>query len=186
MDGSLTFRPLLRADLPLLRCWLAAEHVRRWWGKAAPSQEAMEAKYGPRIDGLAPTRMFIAEYDGQPAAMIQAYRHADYPDWDRDVAVPDAVGIDYLIGVPGLTGRGLGSRMLRAFSGMVLAEYPDAAVVVAVPQRDNRASCRALEKAGFRLIDERDLASDDPSDEGVSAIYGLRRNDQAPSREQVA
>jgi aminoglycoside 6'-N-acetyltransferase len=53
--------------------------------------------------------------------------------------------------------------------------YPDVVTVVAVPQADNRASRRALEKAGFRLLGERDLDSDDPSDEGISALYARAR-----------
>lgn len=50
---------------------------------------------------------------------------------------------------------------------------PGTWVLVAVPQRDNRASCKALEEAGFRLIDERDLESTDPLMRGsVPSIYG--------------
>jgi aminoglycoside 6'-N-acetyltransferase len=44
-----------------------------------------------------------------------------------------------------------------------------------VPQAANYASRRALEKAGFRLLDERQLDSDDPSDAGPSAIYARGR-----------
>jgi aminoglycoside 6'-N-acetyltransferase len=51
----------------------------------------------------------------------------------------------------------------------------DIDVIVAAPQADNRASHRALEKAGFPLADERQLDSDDPSDAGPSAIYTLTR-----------
>src|SRR5436309_11051192 len=43
------------------------------------------------------------------------------------------------------------------------------------PQADNYASRRALEKAGFTLLEERQLDSDDPSDAGPSAIYTLAR-----------
>ena len=52
---------------------------------------------------------------------------------------------------------------------------PDVDVIVVTPQAANRASCRALEKAGSTLAEVRHLASDDPLDAGPSAIYVLRR-----------
>lgn len=48
-------------------------------------------------------------------------------------------------------------------------------MIVTAPQADNYASRRALEKAGFTLLEERQLDSDDPSDDGPSAIYALMR-----------
>jgi hypothetical protein len=46
---------------------------------------------------------------------------------------------------------------------------------VTVPQAANYASRCALEKAGFALVGERKLDSDDPSDVGPSAVYALAR-----------
>jgi RimJ/RimL family protein N-acetyltransferase len=46
---------------------------------------------------------------------------------------------------------------------------------MAAPQADNHASRRALEKAGFTLLEERQLNSEDPSDSGPRAIYALTR-----------
>lgn len=172
---TLEFLPLTRNDFALLRRWLLTPHVREWW-RDEPTEQYVEQQYGPVVDGTDPTRAFTIRLDGVPIGLIQSYRHVDEPDWDRLVGVPDAAGIDYLIGAPEHCGRGVGTAVLAEFAKLVLDRYPDIATVVAAPQRDNRASCRALEKAGFTLLETRDLQSDDPSDFGVSAIYVLPRH----------
>jgi RimJ/RimL family protein N-acetyltransferase len=57
----------------------------------------------------------------------------------------------------------------------VFALYPDVKTVVSVPQQDNLASRRVLEKAGFTLVGERLLKTGDASDAGISAIYSYDR-----------
>jgi pantetheine-phosphate adenylyltransferase len=173
--GPVTVRPLSRDDLPRLRRWLAMPHVQAWWGSEPVTSADVERKYGPRADGIDPTLVFVIELAGQPVGIIQCYRHADHADWDRAVGVPAAAGIDYFIGEAAHCGRGVGSAAITGFAPQVFARYPDVAMVVAVPQAANYASRRALEKAGFSLIDERQLDSDDRSDEGPSAIYARGR-----------
>ncbi|RCV52964.1 GNAT family N-acetyltransferase [Marinitenerispora sediminis] len=173
--GSLTFRPLVRADFPLLLTWLRAPHVRAWWRGGPTTLDGVEREYGPQVDGTDPTRCFVLHLDGTPIGLFQCYRHADNPDWDRAVGVPAAAGLDYLIGEPDRCGAGIGSAAITAFTATMFGLYPEVDAIVSVPQRDNRPSCRVLEKAGFTLLEERLVDSDDPSDSGVSAIYALRR-----------
>jgi aminoglycoside 6'-N-acetyltransferase len=168
-------RPLRRDDFPLLHRWMAMPHVQAWWGGEPITPTDIERKYGPRADGAEPTLVFVIEHGGQPVGVIQCYRHADYADWDRAVGIPGAAGIDYLIGEAAHCGRGVGSAAIAGFAPRVFALYPDVTAIVAVPQAANHASRRALEKAGFSLIDERQLDSDDPSDTGPSAVYALNR-----------
>lgn len=172
---EIALRALTRADFPMLREWLGEPHVRAWWREPVPDAEGMERGYGPAIDGTDPARCWIILADGAPVGFIQGYRHADEPAWDRAVGIPDAAGLDYLIGPPDRTGQGIAPAAIRACAARLLDLHPDVATVVGVPQRDNRASCRALEKAGFVLVREADLESDDPSDSGVSAIYAYAR-----------
>lgn len=174
--GVLEFRLLVRSDFPLVLRWLSAPHVARWFRRPS-NAEAVEAKYGPRVDGAAPTRMFVILAGGIPAGLIQAYRLVDYPAWERALALgePHAGGIDYLIGEPELCGRGLGSSAVRAFTVRLFDADPELTAVVAAPQCANAASRRALEKAGYVLAAERDLDSADPGDDGPSAIYVARR-----------
>lgn len=55
---NLTFRPLTREDLPMLSGWLAAPHVHQW-SKQDPDPAAVEAKFGPEVDGAEPTELFV-------------------------------------------------------------------------------------------------------------------------------
>jgi aminoglycoside 6'-N-acetyltransferase len=173
--------------------------VARWWRE--PSDlAAVEATYGPLIDGSDPTEGFIATHEeqGKPFAFLQRYRLGDNPQWQRAIAVAlaeresggghadaargdpirDGAGIDYLIGDQTMTGRGLGRQMIDAFVGLTWDRYPDiTAVVVAVDQR-NEASWRALEGAAFLRTWAGELESDDPSDQGPHYLYVRRRSPQ--------
>ena len=179
VDGTgrdpVTIRPLSRDDFPLLRRWLAMPHVQAWWGSEPAEPADVDRKYGPRADGADPTRVFVIELPDQPIGIIQCYRHEDYADWDRAVGIPAAAGIDYLIGEPAHCGRGLGTAAITGLVPRVFGLYPEIAAIVAVPQAANQASRRALEKAGFSLVGERKLDSDDPSDADPSAVYALTR-----------
>ena len=170
----LGFRPLERADFPLLSEWLAAPHVATWW-REDPDPARIVAKYAPCVDGDEPTEIFVVEGDGEPIGLIQRYRIADYPDWERAVAVGsvprDAVGMDYLIGVESLVGRGLGPRIIDGFVVEAWSRYPDARAVVVDVLQANARSWRALEKAGFRRSWAGTIQSDDPSDDGPSYVY---------------
>ena len=142
------FRPMLRSDFPSVQRWFAQPHVARWWN-ADPELAAVEAKYGPRVDGDdRATSMWIVEIDGVPCGLLQHYRHADHPAHDAAVGVDDAVGIDFLLSEQ-VAGRGVGPRVLSAFADLALQGTPAASCCVATPAQENRRSWRALEKAGF-------------------------------------
>jgi RimJ/RimL family protein N-acetyltransferase len=106
--------------------------------------------------------------------MIQCYRHCDYPDCDKEIAIDNAIGIDYLIAAPDLTNQGVGTQAIKMMARMALTLFPQLHTVVASPHKDNIASCRALEKAGFTFVREAKLASAFPA-EGTSCIYEKRR-----------
>jgi len=189
---SISFRPLGRDDLALLAGWLARPHVMRWWRESADIA-AVEAAYGPLIDGTDPGEAFLALQDGQPVGYLQRYRLDDNPEWQRaiflalgdagetgdggetgetgETGVINAVGIDYLIGDETLTGHGLGPTMISHFVDHSWRRYPDIAAIAVGVQQGNRASWRALERAGFVRKWAGTLASDDPSDEGPSYVY---------------
>lgn len=141
------FRPMAEDDLPRLVTWFADPVVARWFGPPK-DQAAVEQKYGPRLRGDDPTEMWIGEYGGEPAAMLQCYRHVDHPETDAVVGVSEAVGIDYLLSAS-FRGRGLAGPLLAAFATHALARFRDCTVVVATPHEANAASCGALRAAGF-------------------------------------
>jgi aminoglycoside 6'-N-acetyltransferase len=174
----ISFRPLRRDDFVLLSGWLAAPHVKMWWRESSDI-DAIERRYGPVVDGIDPTEVFVIDGDGQPIGLIQRYRFADDPEWRDTISVAgtpsDAAGIDYLIGVEHLTGIGLGPEVIGAFLTDTWSRYLDIDTVVVDIQENNRRSWRALEKIGFRRSWTGTLTSDDPSDKGVNHVYVLLR-----------
>ena len=142
------FRLLRREDFASLALWFGEPHVAQWWNPDA-TLEGIEAKYGPRIDGVdAATTMWIIEIGGEAAGLAQHYRHADHPAHDAAVGIAQAVGIDYLLS-KAYAARGLGGHVLSTFAGFVLERVPEALSCVATPAQANRRSWRALEAAGF-------------------------------------
>ena len=183
---GLGFRPLTEDDLELVAAWLATPHVRAWW-RAPADIESVRAKYLPRIRGDEPTEVFVASLDGEPIGIIQRYRFLDHGSWAATIAAtehvfPGAAGIDYLIGDAARIGRGIGTAMIDRFSAQLFDELPDVDVIVVTPQADNRASCRALEGAGYEDVWHGRLDSDDPADDGPSAIYVRRRQQYLTER----
>lgn len=159
----------------MLSSWLGRDHVQQWWNDPS-TRDAVAAKYLPRIRGDEPTEVFVVSDGCADIGMIQRYRIADHPEWltilgavGFDAAA--AAGIDYLIGEPDRIGRGAGTEMIRAFTDELFTDLPDVSRVAVTPQAANIASCRVLEKAGYRLMWSGELDSDDPSDEGESALY---------------
>jgi aminoglycoside 6'-N-acetyltransferase len=173
----LSFRRLRREDFPLLSHWFRAPHVEPWW-REAHDLASIEERYGPAVDGVDPTELFVAELDEHPIGFLQWYCMVDNPSWLKTVEAAgvgaDAAGMDYLIGDATLVGKGLGPRMIRQFLDDVLPRYPAVASIALSVGQGNRRSWRALEKLGFRRVWEGDIVSDDPSDEGPSFIYVLK------------
>jgi aminoglycoside 6'-N-acetyltransferase len=176
---GLSFRSIDRQDFSLLSRWLASPHVATWWREESDAA-AVEARYGPVVDGSDRTECFIVEDDGQPIGFIQRYLLADNPDWRRSLSVagtPDeAAGMDYFIGEVTLMGKGLGPKIIDRFVAETWSRYPDITAIVVDVASPNRRSWRALEKAGFERVWTGELESDHPSDEGPVHIYAAVRH----------
>jgi len=179
---TITFRPLRREDFVRLGTWMREPHVAQWW-RDVTGPAALEADYGPAIDGDDPTEMFIVEVDGEPIGLIQRYENDDYPDWKRALdgtGVDErSVGLDYLIGLRERIGVGLGTAMIGQFVVDTWSRYPEISLIAVAVQQGNRRSWRALEKTGFERAWAGTLDSDDPSDSGPSYLYLLRRDEDA-------
>jgi RimJ/RimL family protein N-acetyltransferase len=173
-QAMLILRPLASSDFPLLVQWINAPHVARWWDGTVDIEKVKE-KYGPRLQADSPTSVFVIEVEQSPIGFIQCYRHSQYPDWEQLIGITNGAGIDYLIGDNHFTGKGLGQIAIKNIVEIAFNLYPEIDVVLSAPQKDNRASWRALEKAGFERVAEKQLHSDCPSDAGLSYIYALKR-----------
>lgn len=171
-DAVVTVRPMSRGDLPALTAWRRADHVRRWWvADGEPTEESVVEQYGPRIDGLSPTRMWVAELNARPVGFVQDYLLRDYPDYAILTAEPDAVGLDYAIGEVEHVGRGLGARVLWAWMLRARRRFPQVTTYAAAPDHRNAPSLRVLAKAGF----EQGLWFDEPlPGDRVATVVGCR------------
>ena len=149
-DPVVDLRAMTRDDLPDVLRWRHEPHVARWFPTAeARSLETLEARYGPRLDGEAATRMFVVTADDVAVGFLQDYRISDHPDFALLTPDPEAIGVDYAIGEPAWLGRGVGLRMLERWFAIAAEAYPDAPSYFAAPDHRNGASRRLLLRAGF-------------------------------------
>jgi aminoglycoside 6'-N-acetyltransferase len=174
LKTNLRLRHLYREDFPKLLAWLNAPHVEPFWDGTSDMSSVI-TEFEPSLAVNSPTTVFVIEVEHRSVGIIQCYRHSDYPQWETAIGIKNAAGIDYLIGEPDCLGKGYGSEAIRSMSHHVFTKYAEVKIIVSAPQRDNIGSWRTLEKAGFTRMDERKLASDCPSDKGISYIYGLAR-----------
>ncbi|MFC9247696.1 GNAT family N-acetyltransferase [Streptomyces sp. NPDC057136] len=175
----ITWRRLAEGDFGLLQEWLAQPHVARWWHHDT-STEAVARDFGPAARGEEPSEDLLVMLDGTPVGLVQRCRFADYPESRAELAdqveLPDtAVTIDYLLGDSARVGQGLGPRIIRAIVEATWTDYADVSAVVVPVHADNRASWRALEKAGLRRIGTADLDPDNPDDDRNHYVYRIDR-----------
>ncbi|MFD0854925.1 GNAT family N-acetyltransferase [Actinomadura adrarensis] len=176
---KITWRRVVEDDFPLLREWLQQPHVARWWNHET-SPEAVARDFGASARGEEPSEDFLALLDERPIGLMQRCKMADYPEYQDELGpvaeVPaGAVSIDYLIGDPGLTGRGVGPEMIRSILDRTWTDFPDATCVIVPVSAHNRASWRALEKAGFKRIAVGEMEPDNPIDDRLHYVYRIDR-----------
>jgi aminoglycoside 6'-N-acetyltransferase len=149
--NRITFRPLTRPDFPLLEQWLREPHVARWWRQPLDIT-ALEAKYGPCIDGVEPTDVFLIEFDHVPIGFLQWYRWSDYSDHAEKIgASRRSAGVDLLIGKPDMIGCGIGPAAIWKMGTELIFANPAIDAIVSDPEEANVQSLRAFAKAGFQI-----------------------------------
>ena len=142
------FRPVTRADLPVLKAWLALPHMAEWWGD--PDTEI--ASIAEHIDSIS-VEPLIVELDGKPIAYLQSYdphMEDDHPYQDQPFGT---LGIDLSIGPAHLVGKGHGSAILMQFVDELFEEGVPRVIID--PDPSNKRAIRAYEKAGFVAFDTR-------------------------------
>jgi RimJ/RimL family protein N-acetyltransferase len=154
LGWAVAFTPLEPRDLPLLHAWLQRPHVQRWWSEHG-AYDGTVAHYLPSIEGTDPTDLYLILLDEQPVGFIQTYLVGDYPEWAALTGCGEGVaGVDLLIGEPELTGRGLGTEVLRRFVDDVVFARAETVACIADPDAENAASLGAFERAGFARVQE--------------------------------
>jgi aminoglycoside 6'-N-acetyltransferase len=183
--GAIGFEPLRRAGFGLVASWLTEPVVARWWYHDS-SVDGVERDFGPAVDGVEPTEIFLATIDGTPFGLIQRYLISSYPEYHVELNAvydvpPMALSIDYLIGEPSRRGGGLGAAMIADFVRASWPVFPDTNAVVVAVCVGNTASWRALERAGFRRVATGDLKPDNPIDPADHYVYRLDLTTRAPA-----
>ena len=122
---------------------------------------SIEAKYGPRVDGVEPTHVFVIEWTAKPIGWIQWYLWLDYPEHARQLgAEPTSAGIDLAIGDLAMTGLGLGPVAIREFLRLIVFADPKITAVITDPEERNLRSLRTFQKAGFKVANVIQLAGE--------------------------
>lgn len=139
---SYAFRPAIRADLPMLRGWLATPEVKRWWGDPDEQFALLDAD----LDDARMT-MRIVSLDGIPFAYVQYCLVHDWPQTPFAHLPAGALAIDAFIGVPAMIGRGHGSTFVRLLAEELIG---DGAPLLAIdPDITNVRARAAYARAGF-------------------------------------
>lgn len=156
-QGDLALRKLQPhpADYAALQRWLSDSRVLQFYeGRDQSFDLARVTREFDPADATArgetPCLIF---YKGWAAGYLQFYplrSAADCAEYGLEYSA-NAWAMDLFLGQPELWGRGLGTRLLNAFSAWLFASTP-ASVLAVDPHVDNARAIRAYEKAGFRKI----------------------------------
>lgn len=150
---KISFRPLIKDDLPMLHRWLNEPHMRSFYQRNPISIEDVIKKYTPRIEGKVPTHCHIALTDNVPIGKIQCYRVTDYPIYAKEIGVSDGISVDLFIGEPQFLRQGLGKRMLTAYLDTVaFPQFPAEINCYICHEKSNQGALSCSVAAGFRPI----------------------------------
>ena len=138
------FREMTADDLPMIKRWLAAPHVREWWGDPSEQYALVSGDLEePAMD------QFIVSSDGRDFGYLQCYH---LTAWNSGFGeqLKGSRGIDLFIGEADMIEQGHGSLMIRAFvDGYLQRGTPR---MVTDPDPKNLRALRAYENAGFTRV----------------------------------
>ena len=168
-NKALTLRQFQDEDEDLLRSWLNADHIAKWYEHPQDWLDEVEKRGGE----YSFIHHYIAELDGAPIGFCQYYEYRKGgEDWHGDIDSEGAYSIDYLIGDPTCIGKGMGTEMIAALIGEI-RRNADARIIIVKPDADNKASCGALLSSGFAFDSHNQLycftlSSDANGDAGLA------------------
>jgi aminoglycoside 6'-N-acetyltransferase len=178
MLSELTLRSMRAEDLELVTVWLGRPHVARWYLAGSTLERELD-ELRQSVVGEQPTHALVVLEGGRPIGWCQWYLCSDYPDHADGVgAEPGDVGLDFAIGDPARTGKGVGTRLIAALIAHVRQRQPPRGLI-ADPEAANVASRRVLEKNGFRLVREGAVESERTA--ATMAVYRLGPRSQGSS-----
>jgi aminoglycoside 6'-N-acetyltransferase len=141
-NGPYRFRPVMPADLALLRRWRDSPEVLPWWGAWEHPEAELEAHLSDPAMAL-----WIVEHGGRPFAFAQDYACHAWDPHPFSYLPAGSRGVDLYIGEPDMLDRGHGSALLRQSCDRLFGLGVPA--VGTDPHPDNVRAIRPYEKAGF-------------------------------------
>lgn len=146
----------IERDLARITRWMNDPAVAAFWELSGP--EAVTAAHlRPQLEGDGRSIPCLGVLDGIPMSYWEIYR-ADLDPLARHYpSRPHDTGIHLLVAGVADRGRGVGTTLLRAVSGLVLDHRPRCGRVIAEPDLRNTPSVSAFLSAGFRFHAEVDL-----------------------------
>ncbi len=150
---TVTFVPVTKEHLPLLRRWMNQAHWQEWWGKP-------ETELGyivDMIEGRDSTEPYLFHVDERPVGYIQVWyvKPHQVQEWTKDnpwllELPPETVGVDLSIGEADDLAKGYGTAALSQFVGELRKRGHKEIIID--PDPANTRAVRAYLKAGFRPI----------------------------------
>lgn len=144
------YKPVESSDLPLIHEWLGRPHIAEWiHGQGLQNTLIGLGKFvsGQPTSGV----YWIAYLNAEPFAfLISAHRDSTEPELANVPFVgAHVVGVDIFIGDVKMTGKGLGTKLIKDF---LLTQFEDATDFVIDPEATNSRAVRAYEKVGFQIV----------------------------------
>lgn len=150
----LELRLLEDYDVALVKTWLNKEHVKRWYEipRLGVSIDDWIYEMNERNGEFSWITYLIAQYQGRPIGMCLYYKCEDSDEDFGALPLTGSYGIDYLIGEEAYIGKGLGKGMINLLVDNIFS-FPDARIVTADIDKNNKSSEKALLSCGFVLLD---------------------------------
>ena len=149
----------------MLQAWIGRPHVREWWvGEEADLPfEEFRAMYLPRVMAEENVTPYIAMLEGRPIGYAQSYvAMGSGGGWWDHITDPGVRGIDQFLCDADDLGKGLGTRMVKAFVARLFADA-EVTRIQTDPDPRNARAIRCYEKAGFRRL-RRIVTPDGPAE----------------------
>ncbi len=149
----LELRPLEDQDIPLVKNWLNKEHVKRWYEIPHLNITINDwmSEINQREDNFKWITYLIATWQKQPIGFCLFYWCSDSDEDFGSLSLENAYGIDYLIGEEDFLNKGLGKNMIALLVEKIFA-LPDAKIITADIDKENKASEKVLLACGFSLL----------------------------------
>lgn len=151
--NHMVFRELQEQDIVLIKRWLQAPHVAKWFKHPDAWIEEIEQRK-TKYNFI---RHFIIEDNNMPIGFCQYYDFSKGGEtWNGSIPAEGSWSIDYLIGEPDHLGKGCGKSIVIRLTKEIF-DCTDAQRILVQPEPENKRSRNTLLSAGYYFDKPNDL-----------------------------